>query len=308
MYEGQPYEKDETNTTEDDRILAWSKDVADSTAKEARDPRAQSPHSKPRRLEQEPARAVEQEPPRVVVNQIVQTPAVVVTRVRSEPIPKEEISTKAVIGTVLGATAGAVVAYAMTRSQTEANHAEHPKRVAYKIIDSPATYESVEPDHGRKPSHQVIAAPSLMRPYVDGMIPQSDHSHHSCLPLPRSHAEGATFPPTHTKISVVDPGNSRPLHASSRGKTARQSDSIPITEVRSAKEIPLPYSHVTSSTTEKREESKTGKCSVSPKESISQVSTRRSGDHARSKDYSGHNFGSSKGHHHESRRSRTSKQ
>ena len=111
MSEGQPYEKDETSTTEKDRILAWSKDVADSTAKEARDPRAQSPPSRPRPLEHEPARVVEQEPPRVVVNQIVQTPAVVVTRVRSEPIPKEEISTKAVIGTVLGATAGAVVAY-----------------------------------------------------------------------------------------------------------------------------------------------------------------------------------------------------
>ena len=111
MYEGQSYEKDETNTTEKDRILAWSKDVAYSTAKEARDPRAQSPHSKPRRLEQEHTQVVEQETPRVIVNQIVQTPAVVVTRVRSEPIPKEEISTKAVIGTVLGATAGAVVAY-----------------------------------------------------------------------------------------------------------------------------------------------------------------------------------------------------
>ena len=116
MSEGQPYERDETNTTEKDRILAWSKDVADSTAEEARKPRAQSPHSKPRRLEQEPAveqpvQVVEQEPPRVIVNQIVRTPAVVVTRIRSEPIPKEEISTKAVIGTVLGATAGAVVAY-----------------------------------------------------------------------------------------------------------------------------------------------------------------------------------------------------
>ena len=195
----------------------------------------------------------------------------------------------------------------MTRSQTEANHAEHPKRVAYKIIDSPVTYESVQPDHGSKSSHQVIVAPPLTRPYVDGMIPQSDHSHHSTPPLPRSHAEGATFPPTQTKISVVDSGNSRPSHVSSRGKTARQSDYIPITEMRSAKDVPLPYSHVTSSTTEMREESKTGKCSVSPKESISQVSTRRSGDHARSKDYSGLSLGSRKGHQHESRRSRPSK-
>ena len=195
----------------------------------------------------------------------------------------------------------------MTRSQTEANHAEHPKRVAYKIIDSPVTYESVQPDHGSKLSHQVIAAPRLTRPYVDGMIPESDNSLHSSPPLPRSHAEGATLPPTHTKISVVDPGNSRPSQASSRGKTARQSGSIPITEVRSAKDVPLPYSHVTSSIIEKREESKTGICSVSPKESISQVSTRRSGDHARSKDYSGHSLGSRKGHQHESRSSRTSK-
>ena len=184
----------------------------------------------------------------------------------------------------------------MTRSQTEANHAEHPKRVAYRIIDPPVTYESVQPDNSSKSSHQVIAAPPLTRPYVDGMIPQSDHSHHSSLSLPRSHAEGATLPPTHTKISVVDPGNSRPSHASSRGKTARQSDSIPITEVRSAKDIPLPNSHVTYSITEKREEIKTGKCSVSPKESISQVSTRRSGDHASPKDYSGLSLGTRKGH------------
>ena len=204
----------------------------------------------------------------------------------------------------------------MTRSQTEANHVEHQKRVAYRIIDSPVTYDPVQPDNGThareylpsnsKSSHQVIAAPPLTRPYVDGMIPQSDHSHHSSPPLPRSHAEVTTFPPTPTKISVADTGNSRALHASSRGKTARQSDSIPITEVRSAKDVPLPYSHVTSSTTEKREESKTGKCSVSPKESISQVSTRRTGDHARSKNYSGRSLGSRKGHQHESRRSRTS--
>ena len=203
----------------------------------------------------------------------------------------------------------------MTRSQTEANHVEHPKKVAYRIIDSPATYESVRPDNGShvreylpsniKPNHQVIAAPPLTRPYVDGMIPQSHHSYPSSPSLPRS--QGATFSPTPTKISVADPGNSRASHVSSRGKTARQADIIPITEVRSAKDVPLPYSHVASSTIDKREESKTEKCSVSPKESISQVSTRRSGDHARSKNHSGRSLGSRKGHQHESRRPRSSK-
>ena len=203
----------------------------------------------------------------------------------------------------------------MTRSQTEANHVEHPKKVAYRIIDSSITYEPVRPDNGShvreylpsngKPNHQVITAPPLTRPYIDGMIPQSHHSHPSSPPLPQS--QGATFSPTPAKISVADPGNSRASHVSSRGKTARQADTIPVTEVRSAKDVPLPYSHVTSSTTEKRGESKTEKCSVSPKESISQVSTRRSGDHARSKNHSGRSLGSRKGHQHESRTCRSSK-
>ena len=98
----QPIEKDESRTSDKDRVLAWTKDVAASTAIEAPKPTSQAPHPEARRVEQEPAR--------VVVNQIVTTPAVVVTRVKPES-PKDDISTKAVIGTILGATAGAVVAY-----------------------------------------------------------------------------------------------------------------------------------------------------------------------------------------------------
>lgn len=102
MYGDESNEKDGTCTSEKDRVLAWTKDVAASTAGEAPKPISQAPHPE--------ARRVEREPPRVVVNQVVTTPAVVVTRVKPES-PKDEISTKAVIGTILGATAGFVVAY-----------------------------------------------------------------------------------------------------------------------------------------------------------------------------------------------------
>ena len=101
MYEDKSNEKDGTYVSEKDRVLAWTKDVAASTADEAPKSTSQAPHPE--------ARHGERESPRVVVNQIIATPAVVVTRVRPEQ--KDEISTKAVIGTILGATAGAVVAY-----------------------------------------------------------------------------------------------------------------------------------------------------------------------------------------------------
>ena len=103
MHRDKPNEKDETHVSEKDRVLAWTKDVAKKTAIEA-----------PPRMSQVPqpeVHYVEQEPPRVTVNQIVMIPPVIVTRTRPEPRPKDEISTRAVIGTVLGATAGAVVAY-----------------------------------------------------------------------------------------------------------------------------------------------------------------------------------------------------
>lgn len=104
MYRDEPNERDGTRISEKDRVLAWTKDVADSIADEAPRSTVQAPHSK--------ARHAEREPPKVVVNQIMTSPAVVVTRVRPESTPKDDdIKTKAIIGTVLGATAGAVVAY-----------------------------------------------------------------------------------------------------------------------------------------------------------------------------------------------------
>ena len=295
MYEDRANEKDGTDNSEKDRVLAWTKDVADSTADKAPRVTAQAPHSE--------ARHVVRESPRVVINQIVTTPAVVVTRIRPEPTSKDEINTKAIIGTLLGATAGAVVAYAMTKS-TENPHVEQQNRVAYRTTEAPITYELVQADNdshvreypqaNSKSSHRAIAAPPLPRPYIDDLIPRSEQSHHSSRSAIRSHVEDVTSAPTVTKNSVADSGNPKTSHASSHGKTVRQSDLMLVTEVRSATEVPLLHSRVTSSATEKKVETKAGKSSISPKDSVSQVSTRRSGESGRSKNHGSRNSGSGK--------------
>lgn len=175
----------------------------------------------------------------------------------------------------------------MTKSQTETPLVEQQKRVTYRTIKAPVTYELIQPDTGNyvressrakeKVSRHAIAAPPLSRPDIDDLIPRSEYSHHPSRSTTRSHVESANSPPNITKISVAESGNARASHESFHAKTARQSDFIPSTEVRSAEDVPLPHSRVTSLATEEIRKSKAGKSSVSPKEIISQVSTRRSG-------------------------------
>ena len=178
---------------------------------------------------------------------------------------------------------------AMTKGQTEQSYVEQPK--TYRTIEAPITYELVQRDNERqtgclsrtysKPSNHKFATQPLPQPLVDDLISRPEHPHPSSRSIPHSQEERLTSPPHHvTNISVIDSHKSRPSHASSsQAKTARQSDFIPITEVRSAKDVhSLPDGRVTSLVAEEREEDgKVDKSSVSPKESVSQVSTKRSG-------------------------------
>lgn len=205
----------------------------------------------------------------------------------------------------------------MTKSQIENSHDEQPYRVAQRVIEAPVTYELVQQhndSHVRESSrangksmHQAVGPPPLPCPRVDDLIPRSEHSQHSSHSITQGHVEEVTGAPYVTKITVADSRTSRALHASYPDKTARQSDFQPVTEARSAKDVPLPYSRVTSLVIERKEDSKVGKSSVSPKESVSQVSTRRSGRSVRSKHHNSHHSGSGKDHEdgdHRSRRSR----
>ena len=197
----------------------------------------------------------------------------------------------------------------MTKSQTETPFIEQQKKAAYRTIEAPVTYELVQRDndsHAReysrvssKPSHYTIAGPPQSHPYIEDPIPRSEPSHHSSRSVTRSHVEEVTSSPTVTKISV-DSRNPRASHTSSHVKSARQSDFTPVTEVRSAKDVPLPHSRVTSFATE--EESNGGKRSVSTMESVRQGTTRRSGESGRSKHYSGRSVGRGKDHEHSDHR------
>ena len=217
----------------------------------------------------------------------------------------------------IGNTDGENCNTAITKAQTEDSHAEPPNRVTHRVIEIPVTYELVQRDsqsHARgyalpesKSLNQTIAPQLLARPHVDDLIPRSEHSHHPPHSITQCHVENMTCPPYATKISVADSGKSRASDASFHAKTARQSELIQITEVRSAKDVPLPPSCVTSLVTARGEDKKAGRSSVSPKESVSQVSTRRSGKSSRSKHDSNHDSRHGKDHKDGDSRSRTSR-
>ena len=205
----------------------------------------------------------------------------------------------------------------MTKAQTEDFHPEPPNRVTQRVIEAPVTYELVQRDsrsHARgytlaesKPLNRTTAPQLLARPHVDDLIPRSERSHHSPNTVTQCHVENMTCPPYATKISVADSGKSRASDASFHVKTARQSELIPIPEVRSAKDVPLPPSRVTSLVTARGKDKKAGRSSVSPKESVSQVSMRGSRKSSRSKHGSNHDSRHGKDHKDGDSRSRTSR-
>lgn len=205
----------------------------------------------------------------------------------------------------------------MTKAQIEEFHAEPPNTVTHRVIEAPVTYELKQRDsqsHARgyplaecKPLSQAIASQPLARPHVDDQIPRLEHSHHCPHSVTQCHVENMTCPPYATKISMADSGKWRVSDASFHAKTARQSELIPVTEVRSAKDVPLPPSRTTSLVTAREKDTKAGRSSVSPKESVSQVSTRRSGKSNRSKHDSDHDARRGKDHKDGDSRSRRSR-
>ena len=217
----------------------------------------------------------------------------------------------------IGNTDGENGNIAMTKAQTQDFHAEPPNRVTRRVIEAPVTYELVQRNsqsHARgyplaesKPLNQTIASQPLAHPHVDDQIPRSEHSHHPPHSVTQCHVENITCPRYATKISMGDSGKWRVSDASFHAKTARQSELIPITEVRSAKDVPLPPSRTTSLVTAREKEKKAGRSSVSPKESVSQISTRRSGKSRRSKHDSNHDSRRGKDHKDGDSRSRTSR-
>ncbi len=120
--------------SEEHRVLRWQKEVARSTVGSA-------------------ARS-EKGSARVVINNIT-TPTAVVSYSPPEPKSSSEMSAKAIVGTLLGAAAGAAVAYAMTKGEEESQNVSASRPALYQAIESarPSLSRSItEPVRSSAPS------------------------------------------------------------------------------------------------------------------------------------------------------------
>ena len=294
-----------SNNSEDQKIREWQKDVirsiGDDNSTTTRNPPPARSTLPPSRLE--PSRPV-------VVNQIVTNPPVVVTRVRApEPKPSEEISTQAVIGTVVGATAGAFIAYAMVKGNSESfTPLRAQERITYRTIEAPIEYNSrpvtrIPIQNGRSIHGSLAHGDSAIRtigpplPRAETLISKSEHSRDSASPRMQSYKVVSQNGP----IIMVDNEQDSRSRASSGRHTIKPQNSIhatpsaPVTEVRLARNVPLPtrsqpsrYSHATSASVQKAtpplvEPRQNPLPSLAPSDSISQVSSRKSRDSGHSK-------------------------
>jgi hypothetical protein len=303
-----------SDDSEDRKIRAWQKDVVSSIADSA----PATPC--------DPAPTVLRQPAPLVVNQIVTTPRVIVTRAAApEPKHSDEISTKAIIGTFVGATAGAFIAYAMVKGDS-ANRQQLPsaQRITYRTIEVPAEYEGrhfssttrvpIQATHthygsfadGNPGTRALTIGPPP--PRVETLLASSAHLHNTAYSNPQKFQVASQRSP----IVMID--NDARSRVSSGRKTIRQEGtanpppSAHVTVVRSARDVPLPahsqasqYSRATSTTVNNRANTKAPKIeprenllpSIAPHDSISQVSTNKSRDGTRSKHRSSSHHGRS---------------
>ena len=100
---------------QDKRVLSWQEDVARSTV----DTTSQA----------------EKQTSRVIVNNI-STPTTVITRNPPQAKEEGEMSAKALVGTLLGAAAGAAVAYAMAKGEAQSVSAPAAQTITYQTVET----------------------------------------------------------------------------------------------------------------------------------------------------------------------------
>ena len=259
---------------EDQKIKSWQREVAKSTADDVtsitrnRDPAQVDPS------------------PLVVNNHIVTTnPPIVITRIKApEPETSDEISTKAIIGTVAGATAGAFIAYAMVKGSSE-NHKpiNVQKPITYRTIEAPIYDES----HGRYILND--APPRLQaRSYGPTLVSKGSHESHYSVASRNG------------PIVMIDNERALPSHASSGSRTVRQAEIVktsslpPPPGTKLSREAPLPtpsqyFRGSRAADSKIRQQTTTMPAlqshapSVTPNDSISQVSSRKSSESERAR-------------------------
>lgn len=303
------------------KVLSWQKDVARSTA----DGPVQSEMASNR-----------------VVSKKYASPAMLVTHSTFETKPKSDTSTKALIGTLLGAAAGAAVAYAMTKSEEESPNVTTSRTITQQLIEAPSpqavqsaagsrhSYVPSEVSQSRRAGLQQIEYPTYSKSVtgnsiklhqtaaseltpalrtvntapksgtlIDTFIPPSEISRYPPQPIVRSHTE-SIIQPTGSQVSSSVSRPPKPSRASSAAITITpanipQPERSVVTEVKVARDLPLPSSHATSVLGEEPKidiESVLG--SVAPSDSVSQVGSKKSRSGRRSKRHSSSGSSSSR--------------
>lgn len=241
---------------------------------------------------------VAKSPPRITVNNYTTTPALLVTQPAPETKPKHEMSSRAIIGTLLGAAAGAAVAYAMTRAEEEDIKAAEPRNLTYRAIEAPRS-EVAQSEKGSKQAYSqtvVSQAPRSVVQQIEYPEPpasiagRSSSSNHSVSGVPTLGPRTLTSPALGPRSALMDnaseaswhpPGSLVRSHTdsqvklfsrkapsnisqhpessakSSTSKTITPSDfksakGSVVTEVRVARDLPLPESRKGSVVTEMR--------------------------------------------------------
>lgn len=270
--------------SEDERVRAWQKEVAANTAEQTA-PAAQGSTF-------------------FVKN--VTTPAMFMARVPSESKHANETSTKAIIGTIPGASAGPVVSYAMVKGKNESTRPPELRRVAYRTIQttgqrSTDTAVVLQPHRTvardfqpqsravrevvRPRPRQEVSGPrvnTVLSPAHRNPMPQSSILR-SAPPDARSHAGGGEKVIARTRGTTILLGSyphSLASHASPERKTLRFAESArfpPSSETKSARGIALPQRLAPTAVAREREKDEV--TTVLPGDSISQTSSNGPKNH-----------------------------
>ncbi|KAL9037721.1 MAG: hypothetical protein Q9214_005572 [Letrouitia sp. 1 TL-2023] len=299
-----------TASLNQDRVRSWQKEVAKSTS-------SQIPQA-------------DKEKPQITISNIT-VPTVTIAQPLSQTKSSGDVGSKALVGTLLGAAAGAAFAYAMTKSEgnnglqaaayqmIEASNPSlapsvaslqqsHPPSAISRTSQSapkqleygkPSTIRSVissraSSSHKRSEPLALTAQPHAST-LIDTFIPPSEIPRYHHQPTSRSQSSGLVQPKASSRASSHGSRHSKLSHASSTAQTVKQADISPskyssvVTEVKYAKEIPLPQSRTTSTASRHYSDLRRTTLthgnddaapsvleSLAPSDSISQVGSRKS--------------------------------
>lgn len=190
-------------------ISSWQQDVAKYSA--GRSAVSSSPQDVAKNSA-ELTSQVARSPQRITVNNYTTAPALLVSQSVPETKPKHEMSSRAIIGTLLGAAAGAAVAYAMTRAEEEDIKAAEPRNITYRAIEAPRS-EVAQSEKGSKKAHSQTVVSHTPRTVIQqieypeppaSLAGRSSKSHYTFSDVPTLGPRTLTSPDLGPRSAVME--------------------------------------------------------------------------------------------------------